>query len=268
MGEEPGPMTPDPASSRADSASGADDPAAIRADIEQTRVEMSETVDAIQEKLSPQHIVEQAKETVRDATVGRIKDMASSVGETVGDVATQVQEGAQQAAEYVRDNPWPALLIGAGVTWMLLQTQRSPRRMPSVRSDPRMRRPEAWRESPGTGARQRAVGEKTETMQERWQQYSTRAETEFQRWMRENPLTVGAAAVALGAAVGLTAPRTQTEDEWMGETRDALMERAQEVAEDTVQQAQKVVDGAGRTVEQARQAVSGSSQSVGGASRV
>lgn len=269
MGEEPSAMTPE-SSARADAtpAVPTDEPSVIRAEIEETRAEMSETIDALQEKLSPQHLMEEAKETVRDATVGRIKDMASSATDTATGVATQVQEGAQQAVEYVRENPWPALLIGAGVTWMLWQTQRSQRRAPYSQSpSSRLRRPEAGREPSATASVQRAVGEATEKVQENWQRYSTRAETEFQRWMRENPLTVGAAAVALGAAVGLSAPRTRTEDAWMGEARDTLVERAQEVAEDTVQQAQKVVDVAEGTLQQAQQTISASERSTTAGSR-
>jgi hypothetical protein len=43
----------------------------IREEIAQTRVEMSETIDAIQERLTPSHLVAQASETVRNATSER-----------------------------------------------------------------------------------------------------------------------------------------------------------------------------------------------------
>jgi Protein of unknown function (DUF3618) len=48
----------------------------IRADIEQTLAEMSQTIDAIQARLSPRHLVSDAKEKVKDATVGRVKRLA------------------------------------------------------------------------------------------------------------------------------------------------------------------------------------------------
>jgi ElaB/YqjD/DUF883 family membrane-anchored ribosome-binding protein len=227
MGEEPTAMRPDIG---ATPVSTTDDPAAIRAEIEQTRAEMSETIDAIQDKLSPQRMMEQAKETVRDATVGRMKEMATSATETASDLAEQVQDSAQQAVRYVRENPLPALLIGAGAAWLLMRWQRG---------EPRLSYPQTRRRPSESSTR-----EMTEKVQERWQYYSTRAETQFDRWMRENPLTVGAAAVAIGAAVGLSAPRTETEDEWMGEARDTLIDRAQEVAQDTVQQVQQA-QGAG-----------------------
>lgn len=82
MGEKPTEVTPgawnDPGTPAAPGetrveADESPEPGQIRAEIQQTRAEMSETIDAIQEKLSPQRVMEQARETVRDATVGRIE---------------------------------------------------------------------------------------------------------------------------------------------------------------------------------------------------
>lgn len=281
MGEKPTEMTPSP------------EPEQIRADIAQTRAEMAETIDAIQEKLSPQRVMEQAKETVRDATVGRIKTMMDTATDKASDLADQVQDSARQAADYARENPIPAALVGAGIAWLLMRsrsgngrhTMRRDGWLDTVRNNPgpataiglglgylltRRGGSERWayaspddrwttsppRASAWTEQTQRTVtdaarqtqekvGEFAERVQENWQHYSRRAESEFDRWMRENPLTVGAAAIALGAAVGLSAPRTRTEDAWLGEARDAVVEQAQETVESTVKQAQDVVERMG-----------------------
>ena len=58
--------------------------------------------------------------------------------------------------------------------------------------------------------------------------------------MQESPLALGAVAVALGTAIGLAVPATRRENEWMGETRDKLVDRAQSVAQDTMNQVQDV----------------------------
>lgn len=205
----------------------------IRAEIEHTRAEMSETIGAIQDRLSPQRLMNDAKETVRDATVGKVKTMVSTATERAGDIAGQVQDGAQHAADYVRNNPMPAILIGAGVGWLLLRS-RAQRSMPPT---PRY----------GRANGQDTLGDKAQRVQDRVQQYGHRAETEVERWLRENPLTVGVATLALGAAVGLSMPRTQAEDAWMGETRDTLVEQAQEAAQST---AQTTVDTVERVVEE------------------
>jgi ElaB/YqjD/DUF883 family membrane-anchored ribosome-binding protein len=48
--------------------------------------------------------------------------------------------------------------------------------------------------------------------------------------LRENPLVVGAAALALGAVVGAVLPRTRIENEWLGEKRDEVVKKGQELA--------------------------------------
>jgi ElaB/YqjD/DUF883 family membrane-anchored ribosome-binding protein len=48
----------------------------------------------------------------------------------------------------------------------------------------------------------------------------------FDRWMQENPLTVGVAAFALGAIAGLSIPTTEAEHRTLGVARDSLMQQA------------------------------------------
>jgi hypothetical protein len=59
---------------------------------------------------------------------------------------------------------------------------------------------------------------------------SRRARNRFAELLESNPLMVGAAALAVGAAVGLALPETERENEWLGEARETLAERAQEMA--------------------------------------
>jgi hypothetical protein len=46
--------------------------------------------------------------------------------------------------------------------------------------------------------------------------------------MDQNPLSLAAVAFALGAVVGATFRATETEHEWMGETRDRVLDQARE----------------------------------------
>lgn len=104
----------------------------IRADIEQTRAEMTETINAIQERLSPQHLMEQAKDTVREATIGRMEHMVSNVGDKIGEVAEQttyeVTEQAGGVLRLVRENPVPAAIAGLGLGWLFMKGRDSDQR--------------------------------------------------------------------------------------------------------------------------------------------
>jgi hypothetical protein len=67
-------------------------------------------------------------------------------------------------------------------------------------------------------------------MEDRAAETAHRVRSGFERLLESNPLMVAAAAVAVGATVGLALPETETENEWLGETRDTMVEQAQEVA--------------------------------------
>jgi len=80
-----------------------------------------------------------------------------------------------------------------------------------------------------------AVGSTVGGLAEGTQQQARRAQNQFQRMLHENPLAVGAAGLALGAAVGLAIPESQRESRVMGGPRDALVDRAIGTAQDTMQ---------------------------------
>lgn len=62
-----------------------------------------------------------------------------------------------------------------------------------------------------------------------------------EHWFHDNPLAVGAAALAVGAAVGLSAPRTRAENRTLGQTRDALMDKATTTVREVGDKARAVV---------------------------
>lgn len=93
------------------------DVARIRADIETTRAQMSDTLSQIQERLSPARLKEQARESVREATIGRVKQMARNAGDKAG-------EAGRSIMDVVRDNPLPLAMIGLGAGWLLMSSRR------------------------------------------------------------------------------------------------------------------------------------------------
>jgi len=69
-----------------------------------------------------------------------------------------------------------------------------------------------------------------------------RLEDRFQETLMESPLVLGAAAVVLGMAAGLSAPATRREVELMGATRDQLFDRAKEAASEAGEKVQAVAE--------------------------
>jgi len=135
-----------------------DRPEAIEAGIEQTRSDLSSTIDAIQQRLSPdnlkeeakdqaselaehakqaareavQHAVEEARmhareaiqearDAVRDATIGKVENMARMVSDTTEDARYGMMETIKQ-------NPIPAALAGIGLAWLMMNRQSAPAR--------------------------------------------------------------------------------------------------------------------------------------------
>ncbi len=224
-----------------------------RAEIERTRADMGETVDAIQQRLSPENLKEQAKDRVREATVGRAQDAGSGIMETI------------------RANPVPAALTGIGLGWLLMSARSSSSGTPRYQGraydyDYPPRYGELETSGPSAGqALERTrdrVGETTSRAQDRAGQVAGQAQDRvsrlgnqarsqaqrasggFQRVLRENPLTVGALAVGTGAAIGLAIPQTRQEHEVMGEARDTLAEKAQEKASEAQEKVQRVAEEA------------------------
>ena len=75
-------------------------------------------------------------------------------------------------------------------------------------------------------------------------QNAKRVEQIVQRQLRERPLAVGAAAVAIGTMVGCALPHTHAEDEMMGETRDNVLYRAGDAIHDAAESVSNLTDKA------------------------
>ena len=214
----------------------------IRAEIEHTREEMSETIEAIQERLQPGNIVAGATERVRAAATEKVRNMADSASETARNAIDRTREMTGDFGEIGRQNAIPAVMIGAGVAWLIIDRFREGQ---SHRSWDRSNRD---RGSYRYGAAETDSSERYREGVSGWSDTSDRlasgardagraarrtgrqAQNQLQRLMRENPLMAGAAAAVIGAAVGMALPETERENEWLGEARETVMDRAQDVA--------------------------------------
>ena len=215
----------------------------IRVEIEQTRTEMSGTIDAIQEKLSPERLREQAKGAVRDATVGKVEGMVSGAGETVEGVVSGAGETARDTTsgvmQTIRQNPIPAALAGLSIAWLWKNrssgqtyqggqtsyTQQARSKIGDV-ADKAGQSASQAQDSAGqmaSQARQKVgetasqarqkVGETASQTQEtaaqlaRGAQYRAQwAQSRLQDQVQQNPLAARAVGLVRGAAVGLAMP--------------------------------------------------------------
>jgi len=86
----------------------------LQEEIEQTRANMSETIDEIQERLSPRRIGEQVRGQMRDATIGRAEQMVSEVTDSA-------REAGGGFLDTIRANPVPAALAALGIGWLWMK---------------------------------------------------------------------------------------------------------------------------------------------------
>ena len=74
------------------------------------------------------------------------------------------------------------------------------------------------------------------------------AEEKFEHTLEDNPLALGAVALAIGAAIGLSLPRTRRENQLFGDYRDQLVGQAREYAHEAIQQVHTLGERAGEEV--------------------
>jgi hypothetical protein len=231
----------------------------LRAGIEDTRTEMSETINEIQERLSPERLMGQMKETVREATIGKVEKAMDKVGETIAEVTEPAREAMGRAGTAIKEtgmsvgnsmwrNPIPVALIGVGLGWLMVRRYRGSGgdyEMPGTRPRTRLNIRTDQTEYGATTGPLDQVKETASELANRstnaLSNLGTKAKdgasaigTRFGQVLRDNPLAVGAVAVAAGTAVGLVLPSTRFEKEYVGEASEKLVDKAQEVAREAI----------------------------------
>ena len=100
--------------------------AAMRSEIERTRAELGHTIDAIHDRLSPRRFMNEAKETISDATLGRAKRLAHRVTEAVQ--SGNGSENVSAVLDKARRNPGMTALIGTAITAVAFGLMKRSRR--------------------------------------------------------------------------------------------------------------------------------------------
>jgi ElaB/YqjD/DUF883 family membrane-anchored ribosome-binding protein len=243
----------------------------IEGDIERTRDEMTSTLNAIERKLSPKQIMDQAVDTMRE--------LASD---------------QSRVAQVVRDNPIPLALIGLGIGWLAVSGAMGRKSSAEVGSYESMEGlAPAWGsegagygyapgvESPPYGtagssteyaagtstaedlrsrasqlsgqARERAseLADRTRGRVSQWtsqaRSQANQATYRTREAYQDHPLTMGVVAALVGAAFGAILPRSRTEAETLGSAAGDVMRQARQAGSE-------MMDKAGRVAERAVQA--------------
>ncbi len=242
----------------------------LRAEIDRTREDLSETVNAIQDRLRPSTVASHAAESVKHAAISKVRDVADS--DSVG---------------YMAANPVPMTMVAigvAGLAWLATAGRQAPQPRPYVRRDSSTpgrdwstaSKSASERESSygydddatvSTPGRSYASSDRTgrsgdsaygtgATDADRVG-YGTRRPSEgsglayLHRAWRQNPLMIGVAVAVAGAVLGLGVPETERENELMGETRDRMLDSVQDTVRDKVDQVQQAATTALSSVQEA-----------------
>src|SRR5215213_1609096 len=92
----------------------------IRSDIDTTRRRMDDTMDALGDRLQPRHLL--------DEVLGYFRGGGDGDSNRLQQVREKITRSADTAVHAITDtvkkNPMPALLIGAGVAWMIYESRR------------------------------------------------------------------------------------------------------------------------------------------------
>lgn len=220
---------------------------AIRRDIQRTERDMSETIDEIEHRLSPAHLKQQAKDSIRRTSVRTSQGLMGKV----------------------KSNPIGAAMIGVGV-WMLMRDHNDGGEYDSMyERDAYARNYQAYGYGYSNRGRTSGMHDRLEHASDAMDTVKDRASElvgdageradEFRRmaarraqmarydaqdFLTESPLLAGLAAAAVGAILGSLIPATEREQELMGSTRDRLADRAKDLAREGVDRAKEAASAA------------------------
>jgi hypothetical protein len=224
-------------------------PEKIRAEIGETRERISHDLDEIGERLNPHNVKEDIQDGIREATIGRVEQMARHAGDSLIGAGSGI-------IQTIRDNPLPAAVAGLGLVWLFASRAESSSR--GVAGRP----PE-----PGTVDKAREkVADVAGQAQEAASRVTAPPVQQVHSVFQENPLAIAAGAIALGLVAGLLVPETRPEKRVMGDVGerivDKVSEAASEAAEKATNVAQRAIEETGNAARKER-LISSTGQSEG-----
>ena len=225
----------------------------IKAEIAQTRINMGGTLNELGDRLEPGNLVNQAKENVYDATVGRVEETAKGMSDMV--------------IETIKRNPIPAAIAGAGLAMLWANRDKGndqPRRDPSFEPGYgyryASRTDEADRDL-GSKARDAAstagdaaatVGQTVTgavgTVADGAGQAVGEVGWRLDNFMQASPLAMGAIAVGAGAVIGAILPETKQERQVLGDVGRQVGTAVRDTVDVVTDKAEQTLDRTEETI--------------------
>lgn len=224
-------------------------PDQLQREADDVRADMEHTVDELANQFSPGELINQAMGMFR----------GDGDAHFVRNLSTQIQ-----------NNPVPAILAGVGLTWLMTASKQPPaNNAHSGNSHPMQSagdklsstadqaRSSAQHITQGARDKQQHLAQGASDMKQRvsdgGHQVMDSARTgvrsarnRYDTMLQEQPLMLGAMAIAVGAALGALMPRTETVDRTMGEISDeqkqAVKHRADEMKEKAESRVEEKLD--------------------------
>jgi ElaB/YqjD/DUF883 family membrane-anchored ribosome-binding protein len=216
------------------------DPDTIERQNDALRSDMGRTIEALEQKLSPGQLLDRA--------LGMVKEHGGEWASNLGSTTKQ--------------NPVPSILTAVGIAWLMASSNR-----PGLRGDDTGRGAH-WKErfdgagerigdarSAVSGAAHR-LGDKVADTRDRLRgtadsmrhsahrtaERTRDVGTQLRSTMEEQPLLMGAMGIALGALLGSLLPRTDREDQLLGDARDRMFDKARTAGEHEYEEIRDTVD--------------------------
>jgi hypothetical protein len=224
--------------------------AEIRAEIDETREEMGGTLNELGDRLEPGYLVQQAKDNVRDATIGRVEETARGMSDMVMDT--------------IKRNPIPAALAGAGLAllWMNRSNGNGTYRSGDYRARGSGDQYDRYgQRGPGIGQRagevagsvgdtvggavgtvKEGAGEAVSTVAQGATQAVDEAGWRLDNFMQANPLAMGAIAMGAGALAGTIIPESPQEQELLGDASRQVANTVRQTVDDVATKAEETLD--------------------------
>ncbi|MHC8338681.1 DUF3618 domain-containing protein [Pseudomonas sp. HLT2-19-2] len=217
-------------------------PEAIEREIDAQRASIGNIVDALESKFTPGQVFDQALSFMQSNGTTFLTNLGTSV----------------------RNNPVPAVLTSVGLLWLMMSQNRPPTPRPGYQVGPDQNRVGEWADglADGIDSARDHLHQTADTLKEGYQTVKGKAanlgdnlgaatenishavhdasdrlvrstqvmSNQFSHLLKEQPLMVAAAGIALGAMLGAALPSTATEQRYLGKTSAGLADKVKQQA--------------------------------------